>query len=732
VVVFADGLDVFSYGQLNEHLTSSGRNALLLGAKNSLQPESYLADDPRKQSGFNQFREVGVEPHLKSEDLPRFAVYLRAHGYSDVALQASQVSERYFLLLLYRLLPDARGNIHLSLVGEYDRLLMVLDRIQEQKSEDVVNESWREQLRRARRAMFPNVAPDQGEDASLLAHIQGGERAVRLALFCSQIDKPVPLELLLRAEGGSFLRNYREFAVALESTALLQEVQGDNSNAIVLDADHPVVAQLTLASVLPRRSEQVRLLRQLVDAVRWDESAFPGDRLDQDYCIEVLQAIGPRGIAEREFDSPQSLGAIAELLERVRNEHGVRLPKLLLLEANTLRLLADRASADHETSLQRCREALEVLDVSERILGDRRPTAARNAELRNVLNTRAAVHGFIIGNYLQQYRRSDGGRQALRARIFGELEEVVRLASISRGFGTPSFYPLDVSFWAYRDTLQQLPDLSEEERVGLLERMEGILDAAQEEPIEGNQLDRYRRRVVNLAQLEGRVDVSEAMAARMRQVGDFSGECLLVRAQVFEPGTRRVRSREAAIVGLARLEAFGPAAHQSRETLDLMNHLWRAAFLPSAEIGGAEPVFAGCSEESWLRWRRILEARIRLAGVGQNLFLGFCLAWALFQLGEPRLALQEIRVVEPLSGGSRRRVGCLVVFTDSNGEAIRYRASVRRREGDALVAHVASLVAEVRLSPAMSSRFPVLPQVGDELRLQIGLNYRGLLPWRVE
>jgi hypothetical protein len=289
-----------------------------------------------------------------------------------------------------------------------------------------------------------------------------------------------------------------------------------------------------------------------------------------------------------------------------------------------------------------------------------------------------------------------------------------------------------VTFWAYRDTLEQLPDVSQEERVRLLEQMEAILDAAQEEPIEANQVDRYKRRVINLAQLEGRVEVSRNVAARMRELGDFSGECLLVRSDAFQAGTRQIRSREAAIAGLTRLESFGPATYQSREALDLMNHLWRAAFLSSAEIGGPNPVFAKCSEEAWLRWRRILDARIRMTGDSQNLFLGFCLAWALFQLGEPRLALQEIRSVEPLSGGSRRRVGCLVVFTDSNGEAVRYRGSVRRREGDALVVYVASLVAEVRLSPAMSGRFAVFPQVGDELQLQIGLNYRGLLPWRVE
>lgn len=732
VVVVADDLDEHSYTQLNEHLASAGRKAVIVGALSALRPSSAADEDPRRVTESAHFASVAVPSRLTADEVIAFTGYLADHGFSNVALAPHEVGERYFLLLLHRLLPDARGNIHLALTGEYDRLLLAIDHLRADEDDEPSGDHWRDQLQAIRRQLFPEEDLPPADGGSPLAHLEKGVQAVNLCLFCAQIGKPLPLDLLLQTVGSRFLRGYREFASVLDETGLLQEAEVDAVGTIVLDADHPVIAQLTLASVMPRRSEQISLLGPLVDGVSWDESAFPGDRPDQDYAIEVLQAVGPRGVAERDFESSAALQAIASVLARIRTEHGVSLPKLLLLEANTLRLLADRGSADHATALGRTETALEVLDKAEQILLTRRATTARNAELRNVLNTRAAVHGYMIGNFLREYRHeADPEHTPLRGRILDGLEEVERLAGRSRALGTASFYPLDVTFWVYRDTLEQLPDVTAEERIRFLERMEEVLDSANEEPIEANQIDRYRRRAVNLAQLEGNLDLSLDLAESMRLRGDFSGICLLVRSEVFEPGTRVVRSLGAAEAALRRLEEYGSPAFESAEALDLMHRLWMASFIPGGQVGGPDPVLAACSIDDWYRWRRILDARARLAGPSQNLFMGFCLAWALFQLDEARLATQEIRAVEPLSSGSRRRVGSLVVLTDAAGGAKRFPASVRRQEGDVLIVYVPALGSELRLPPAITTRFAVLPQVGDEVQLEVGLNYRGLLAWRV-
>jgi len=145
------------------------------------------------------------------------------------------------------------------------------------------------------------------------------------------------------------------------------------------------------------RPAQLGLIKSLINAVKWDSTALPGENPDQDYVVSVLQAVGPRGASGDKFTSPASLAQLAELLTSIRILHGAKLPQILLLEANTLRLLANVSIATFDDAIARCLEAIDVLFDAEQILAARRPSASRNAQLQNVLTTRAVVHGFVGG-----------------------------------------------------------------------------------------------------------------------------------------------------------------------------------------------------------------------------------------------------------------------------------------------------------------------------------------------
>jgi len=160
----------------------------------------------------------------------------------------------------------------------------------------------------------------------------------------------------------------------------------------------------------------------------------------------------------------------------------------------------------------------------------------------------------------------------------------------------------------------------------------------------------------------------------------------------------------------------------------LAHHLWMEDLVPVGQVGGADPVYASCTREEWEQWSRILRARLSFSEDEESAFVTFCLAWSLLQLSEPHAALSQIAALEANSAGSRRRVGCLAVLSGDDGNPKQYRAIARRRQGDAWICYMPQLLTEIRVSPAILGPAADL-QVGTEILVFVGINYRGLLPW---
>jgi hypothetical protein len=732
--VIADNLDEAEYDQLAEVLASSGRRSVLVGAINSLRtghrrrPVGALTEDAWAPESTASYTPVHLDSRLTNDEAGRFLEYLSERGYPDLPFAQEVVQQRLFLLLLYRLLPDSRGNIRLAVAEEYERLVTALERhLDHDRDTTDLTPEWQHQLELVRAELFPELETGEEQAPSVFRHDAEMVTAVQLALLCSLVERPLSLDLLLRTRTSRFLTSYRVFSRAMEETALLQETKLDQEGTIGVESEHPFVADVTLRGLVPDRASQLRLLSDLVKAVRWDETAYPGENVDQDYVVSVLRAVGPRGSSADTFDSRDCLEELASLLSGVRVGHGTRLPQLLLLEANVLRLMADSAST--MDSMARFSEAVDILGEAEQILSARRPSASRNSQLQSVLTTRAVVHGYISGACLQEYRDAGQDRRVeLREMLRDSLEEVRRDTARARSFGGASYFPLDVSFWAHRDQLEQLPDLTDSERVVLLGKLESVLELAAEEPIELSQYGRFQRRVVDLAQLQGHIEELETIATELRSKGDFSADCIIARRNAIDPATRQVRSPRLAAEGLNDLLGFAPAILGSEEALSLMHHLWIGAHLDGQVIGGDEPVYARCRRDDWITWRRILEARLALPANEGSPYVNFCLAWALLSLSEPVRAMQVFRANEVLAIGNRRRVGTLAVITDESGAPREFSGTVRRIEGQETTLYVPGLSSEIRAPARVRAQLAISVHVGDEWRFGVGLNYQGVLP----
>jgi hypothetical protein len=729
VAVIADGLERAEYTQLNEFLASVGRRTLLLG---SVTRADGVGDEPRRARGepspVDDFRSLWLPPNLTEDEAERFTAYLRNRGFDPSGLPRELVRERYFLLLLHRLLPETRANIQAAIAMEYEALFRKLSEASTIVASERPPERWKQQLQEIGEQLFGELAlPDSEAPPSPFRRSPTLQSAVHLALFCSQIDRPIPLDLLVRAAGDDLVKSYALFSEALSKTALLQEVAVDAEGTTALTAQHSFLAQLALRNVLPDRPQQLRLLAPLVAQIGWDPDAYPGENPDQDYVVGIFKAVGPRGPAERDFEGSETRQVLVELLRSVRETHGSPISSLMLLEANTLRLLADRSDATIEERLQRCDEALRILGQSEDLVSSRRPTPARNAELANIYTTQAAVYGYQLNTLVDEAKNAMTPES--RDKIFDALTHAREYTSRSRSIGPGSYYPIDIAFWAHRDILTRLGDsLTEEDRVSLLAQMDAVLSMVSEEAIEESQVSRFETRQVEMAELRQDYEVSEALAERMRQKGNYAGVCLILRDTAFDPSGILV-SGTAALEALDRLERYGPSAFASDESTRLMHRLWTAAHLPRTTLTEEAPILATCTSGEWVRWRRILDARLRFPGSEFNPYLRFCHAWTLLQLGEYRSATDELREMEPLTTGNRRRVGALAVVTQEDGTPQMFRGIVRRKDPDATIAYSATLQAEI-----LFSRFYRFeggaPRIGEELEFSLGLNYRSLTPWR--
>ena len=607
VALLMDDLDDIGYSQLSEALAAVGRNVVVVGTARAAPPAGDPDPDPRRESRRGgDYIPFSVPARLTAEETRDFRDYLQRFGYMSESIRDQQMRDRYFLLLLYFLLPDTQGNVRLRVASAYDRLAGALDMAARTAQPNTQpGPEFSEQLLRAASELFPGMEfklPGSEVPGSSFEHLETTRQALDLCLLCARVKRPIPVDLLLRAFGSDFIRYYPMFSRSLGESELLQEIV-DEQGSVVLDTGHSELAKLALLGVLPTKVDQLKLLRLLIDAIRWSEDAFPGEDLNQDFCVDLLQLVGPRGEYSTEYSSPASLNVIADLLAHIRVDLDVLIPKLLLLEAQAWRL--QMSSAEYDSALDFASRAVAVLEQAEEVLLSRRPTDTRNNELNNVLTARASVHGFVIGAHLRRLTQlqKDGSSDESIQRIRDQVEQELPLVSLyvgrTQALGRASFYPFDIDFWTLRDIFQRMPDITEAERVRLLSRMASVLDAASEEPIEAHQVKNFRHRRIQLAELEGRHTVSAEIAEEMRRNGDFSGYCQLIRGQTYDPVNRTARSMPAAGAGLRTLFGLGGGVWRDREAMALAHHLWMDAHIPDGRVGGQDPVRIACSREEW-------------------------------------------------------------------------------------------------------------------------------------
>ena len=712
IILALDSIELDEYFRLQRRLESEGRRVIILGAETFLPSESR--DDPRQD-----LKRHPLAHELSSQEYNDFLAYLKRHSVPI----PSQVKSRDFLQRLSEAIPEVEFGAFPPLLDEYERVVQSARVTAPQRTDESASTSraLSDQLRR----LFPNLGTKIDDDVGPRSRFVADPTLrdlLNIALFCAQIEQPIGVDLLYLIFGPELPSKYAAFSTAFASTALIQEIPLDNEGHTALDTPHQLHAMWLLRGLFPNRSGQLDLLHRMLFALDWKPDAFPGEEPHQDFILNVLRSIGPRGKYRHLYGSRESLEKLRSVIGNVRERLGVEQTKLLTLEAIILGDLAERDSeSDPRSAKASCHLALSLLETTEEILRERRPSEARSFELQRALTLASDIRGTLINIKLRgEGIHSSGDLNAILDELARIEADAVRAQSYS-----PTYHPLDIVFWSHRDALQKLPsNLSMEVRLRLIESLEQALAVASEEGVEPSQLSKFNTRQVEMSEIRGDSALSVDLARRMRESGDFSGEIALTRHKlrtVAEP-----KRRQTYITELERLYTFNPQILRNAHAVCFLHKLWANGNLNGA-LGDGQPQCVKASVDAWRMLENISRARLTFPDQADLPYALFFLGWALYQIGEPREATQVYSRLERQSLGNPRRVGDLAYITGDNGMIKTFQAKVVHPRAGQVRISVPELDSQILdLRPEVETRIaPAGLRLGEFIKIAIALNYRG-------
>jgi len=712
IVLVLDSVELDEYFRLQRRLESEGRRVIIVGAETRLPSEPH--DEPKKE-----LERHSIAQDLNPQETRDFLAYLKKHQVPLPELAQS----RDFLRLLSEAIPEVEFGAFPPLLDEYDRVIQSARAFVPERTNvsAPTSSALADQLRR----LFPHFSAKIDEDVGPTSRFAADptlRELLNITLFCAQIEQPISVDLLYLVLGSELLSKYPVFSAAFANTALIQEITLDYDGRDALSTPHQLHAMWLLRGLFPNRASQLDLLYRLAISFDWKPDAFPGEEPHQEFVLNVLRSVGPRGKYKYLYSSLESLNKLRSLIGHLRERFAVEQPKLLTLEAIILGDLAERDSENNpKSATENCQLALRLLERTEEILRERRPSEARSFELQRALTLASDIRGTLINIKL----RSDEVKSSVDVdTVLDELARIEADAVRAQSYSA-TYHPLDIVFWSHRDALQMLPSaLSPEIRVRLIETLRQALDLATEEGVEPSQLSKFNTRQVELYAIQGNSAPGADLARKMRERGDFSGEVSLTRHRlltVTEPKKRRALIEE-----LERLYAFRPQILRDMHAVRFLHTLWVRANI-HGELGDGQPKCVKGSLEIWRMLEEISRSRLAFPDQADLSYALFFLGWALYQIDEPREATQVFSRLERQSLGNPRRVGELAYLTGADGAVRVFRAKVVFPRAGQVRISVPELDSQMMdLRPEVEARIaPGGLRLGEFVEISIALNYRG-------
>ncbi len=420
LIVWDGMLEIEQYYQSLQYLASKGRRAVLVGS-------FYRTDIESKKVDL-----VFAPAELGEKETDNFRDYLNAIDPNIVAAYKDQISKRdaTFLVALYRLLPDTRGELGRGVDTEIGKTEEELHRLVHTST---VEARFTTALGAA--LLKANLIDPKHSFVTELREIAGeqltGVQAlIGLVMVPGRFGLYVPIELLLRAVGRSDLLIFADLLKKFD----VFRWSDDPSGNISIGPRNSLEAQLLVRARLGDAASEVQYARQLLLAVKDSEGH---DNPEVQFAVDLIRSMGPNGQDSDYFED--QFVSISNTLQELRENFSVQNPRLMLQEATLLREAVRRSSMAGEplTTTE------QLLDKAEQVLRDALEQLAHEWGVRQTRSKILVELASVLGTrVLHMLRKNERAQETLR--VYNEARRTLLEA---RASDPENYYQIDVWAW---------------------------------------------------------------------------------------------------------------------------------------------------------------------------------------------------------------------------------------------------------------------------------------------
>lgn len=514
-VVICDGNHLSTrYIDLTTGLKSKGRRVVVVGSCYRIEGEDNLSDK----------NYVYAPERLTRAEIGSLSVLLEKYGH--VSIGNDQISEEYFLPLLYRYLTSSRSRLAGGVSGEARAAEGTIRiRARAVPRATIQNTQLAEKLIAAGISQQPESI---FEDEVGSTDFDASARLIDYVMVAGRLDCAIPANLLLRslrkAAGGDF--DISQIAFIFQELDLFRWRAGDpEGNSFLVQPRLQLEAELICRKRLADKERELGCLVALISAVRSNSVDEEGEIQFALDLLHKLHRDGPRGKAYQ-----AGYLTIARTLTSLRVEHQVMDARLMLQESAFRRealFVSDKPDQSESISDESrdfiLNEAREVVELALSQIAAKKLRAGRRAR-QNFSVERASIYGFLaVGLARRNAHEQDiwSNYQAARAAVQKAIS------------GNTGYHPIDVALWTPADILRE-HRLSDVHAAELRADILSTLDQASSGVLGNNGILAFHSRKMKVASLLEDAALSEQAFSELEAINPPVAYFLRAREMAFE------------------------------------------------------------------------------------------------------------------------------------------------------------------------------------------------------